>query len=242
MLTNTLFGTRPVVVHSPGYHHNPAHWDPLLNAFFSTAPRVVGSRPDLTVLTCNNGAGGMGLLERSLAHLGLPCAVVGRGVDGWANSRHKPTTLLAGLCAVETEYVVYADSRDAIVLDDPGLALERFLDRFDCDLLFGADRMNWPPLHRFKRFEDTLCDRRESDFRYLNGGAWIGRTDFAREFFLEAAGHLPAAEAPDSEQGVLKTLFQRHHPRVQLDYRCEIMQNISFVIAPIFSLDEGPGA
>lgn len=238
MLTNTLFGTRPVVVHAPGYHQNPLHWDPLLGTFFSTAPRAVGRRHDLTVLTCNNGAGGMGLLERSLAHLGVPCAVVGRGLHRWANSRHKPTTLLAGLCAVETEYVLYADSRDAIVLDDPGVALRRFVDRFDCDLLFGADRLNWPPLDRFKRFEDTLCAPGESEFRYLNGGAWIGRTDFARTFFMEAAAHLPASEAPDSEQGVLKSLFQRHYPRVQLDYRCEIVQNVSMVFTRIFSLDE----
>ena len=238
MLTNTLFGTRPVVAHSPGFHHNPLHWAALLDAFFSTPRRFLGGRAELTVLTCNNGSEGMGLLERSLAHLGVPCTVVGRGLERWANSRHKPTTLLAGLCAAETEYVLYADSRDAIVLDDPAIALERFLERFDCDLLFGADRLNWPPLEQFRRFEDGVSASRGSDFRYLNGGAWIGRTRFARELFLEAAGHLPAAEAPDSEQGVLKSLFQRHYPRVQLDYRCEVVQNVSLVFTPIFALDE----
>ena len=74
------------------------------------------------------------------------------------------------------------------------------------------------------------------DFRYLNGGAWIGRTEFVRSFFADACAMPPLAEMPAAEQGILKQLFPRHYPRVQLDYRCTIIQNIGFVLAPILEI------
>jgi hypothetical protein len=235
-LVNTLFGTCPIVVHAHGSHEHKPYWPPIRERFFGSPARVLPAPEGLTILTCNNGHPAMGLLERSLAHLGLRGTVAGAGLDPWVNALHKPRAIRDALAAITTPYVLYADSRDAILIDDPRLLLERFEADFDCDLVFGADRLSWPPRRDFKRFERSVAGG-AGDFWYLNGGAWLGRTPFCREFYAAAVETPPVPEAPDSEQGVLRQLFPRFHPRVQLDYRCGMFQNLGFVLTPILEID-----
>jgi hypothetical protein len=235
ILRNTKFGSQPLIVHAHGPHATKPHWQPIRDRFFSEEPRHLGIPAELTIITCNNGHTAMGLLEESLDRLGVPYVVTGHGIDPWVNARDKPRTILEAALDVRTELILYADSRDAIVLGDPRFIVKRFR-QFDCDLVFGADRMNWPPLDAFKSFEDSVAGEAAMDFRYLNGGAWIGRTEFVREFFADACAMPPLAEMPVAEQGILKQLFRKHYPRVQLDYRCTIFQNIGFLFAPILEI------
>jgi hypothetical protein len=93
-------------------------------------------------------------------------------------------------------------------------------------MVFSADRINWPNCADFKEFEDSIAGAQASEFRYLNSGAWVGRTEFCREFFAEAVRTEPVREAPEADQGVLKQLFKKYYPRVQLDYRSSMFQNI----------------
>jgi hypothetical protein len=237
MVVNLLFGTTPVVIHAQGSHGYKPYWRPIKERFFASPPRRLGPVPDLTILTWNNGHEAMGILERSLEHLGVPCLVLGHGVEHWVNSRDKPRLTRDALGEIETGYVMGVDSRDAIFVEDPRLVLERFRAEFDCELVFSADRMNWPNRADFKRFEDSLPGAAASDFRYLNSGAWVGRTAFCREFFAAAVETPPAAEAPEADQGILKQLFQTFHPRVQLDYRSSMFLNIGFVFDQILRVD-----
>jgi len=234
-LTNLQFGTSPVVVHAQGHHEYKPLWPPIRDAFFNARPRTLSPPAGLTIVTCNNGHAAMGLLERSLDHLGLPYIVAGRGIEEWKNARDKPRALIEALASIDTPLTMYADSRDAIVIDDPCVVGGRFA-AFGCELLFSADRMNWPPLPEFQRYEDALAAGVKTDFRYLNGGMWIGRTGFCRRFFADVAAAPPVEEAPDSEQGLLKQLLPRYREEVRLDYRCEIFQNIGFVAKPILEL------
>ena len=237
-LRNVLYDTHPLVVHAHGPHQMKPQWPEIHDAFFATPARRLGPVPDLTVVTCNNGHAAMGLLERSLAHLGVPFLVGGGGVDPWVNSRDKPRAILELLARVETPYVLYADSRDAILVDDPGIALTRLREAFDCRLLFGADRINWPHVKAFKAFEESIeGSDNVGKFRYLNGGAWLGERDFCREFFQQALETPPVPEASESEQGILKKLFPQYYPDVQLDYRCAIIQNLGFVVSPVMAVE-----
>jgi len=237
MLLNRQFHSRPLVVHAQGHHEHKPHWKPIKEAFFARPPRHLALPEQLTLITCNNGHAAMGMFERSLGHLGLPCLVRGQGIHPWLNSQHKPQVLAEALREISTPYTLYADSRDALLLGDPRILVERFERDFSADLIFGADRMSWPPRKEFTDFENSLPGASESDFRYLNGGVWMGKTGFCREFFEEAVRTPPVPEAPESEQGILRKLLPRYVPRVQLDYRCQLFQNIGFVIAPIFELE-----
>lgn len=237
-LLNLKTGTRPVIVHAQGGHSYKPHWEAILEALFAEPPANSPADERLTVITCNNGAEGMGLFERSLDRLGVRYRVAGRGVARWSNARDKPPAILQALREIETPYVLYADSRDAVALEAPAVLLPRFLAR-SCRLVFSADMMNWPPVREFQKFEDAIPGARASDFRYLNGGVWIGEVSFCRDFFAEAVRTPPRPEAVESEQGILKQLFPRFFPDVRLDNGCEMFQNIGFVGKPIFRIETG---
>jgi hypothetical protein len=234
-VVNRTFQTRPVIIHAHGPLEFKPTWPKIRDAFFAQPRCQLEPTGNLTVLTCNNGHHAMGLFERSAVHLGLACMVRGAGVAPWVNSRSKPRVIYEALQEIDTEYVLYADSRDAILLQDPAVALTRF-HNFECQLLFGGDRINWPALRHFRNFESKLPGATESEFRYLNGGAWLGKTVYCRDFFRSALSTAPVDEAQDSEQGILKKLFMRHYPEVRLDYRCEVFQNIGFVFDELFEL------
>jgi len=225
------FNTRPCVVHGHGKHDYQYWWEPIKTGFFSTQTSCLAKPDELTIITCNNGHLAMGMFESSLDHLGLPYSVFGRGVEPWVNSQQKPAILAAALKTIDTPYVLYADSRDALLINDPALALDCFKHRFHCEMLFGADRINWPPGRQFARFEEPLARQAKSEFRYLNGGLWIGKTDYCAEFFTRAAATQPLESAAESEQGILKQLFPIHHPQILLDYHCEIFLNTGFLLS-----------
>ena len=171
--------------------HKP-EWPPIREWFFATPRRSLPPLENLTIMTCNNGHPAMGLMERSLEHLGVSCLVVGQGVNPWVNSVHKPRAVVEAARRVTTPYLVYVDSRDAIFVDAPHILVERF-ETFSCDMVFSADRLNWPQVKAFKKFEDALEGARESEFRYLNGGAWMGRTAFCLEVFRTGPAHRAGA-------------------------------------------------
>jgi hypothetical protein len=236
-LTHSRFGTHPVVVHAQGPDAAHPLWPEVRERFFAQPRRHIGPIADLTILTWNNGSPGMGVLERSLDHLGIPCRVTGQGIADWVNSRDKPRLTCEALESITTPYVLGVDSGDAILVDDPSHLIALFESRFGCDLVFGADKINFPTLKVFKDFEDSLPGAAESEFRYLNGGVWLGRTAFCRELFAEVCRTPPVASRPAAEQGILKQLFPRYHPRVQLDYTCAMVQNLGFVFQPVYTLE-----
>jgi hypothetical protein len=237
MLVNLLFNTRPVVVHAHGPHNHKPFWKPIRDRFFSSEKQTLGKIEQLTILTWNNGHEAMGLLEKSLAHLGVPCLVLGAGIEEWVNSIHKPVLTAESLARIDTEFVMGIDSRDAILLDNPQTIVDCFLDKFSCHLVFSADRINWPNIREFKEFEDSLPGAQESEFRYLNSGAWIGRTEFCKDFFSAAVRTEVVDEEPKADQGIFKKLFKRYYPQVQLDYRCQMFQNIGFVFDAILDIN-----
>ncbi len=219
------------MVHAQGPHKIKPYWKPIRDRFFSSPARRLSPGPDLTVITWNNGHEAMGIFEKSMQHLGLECMVLGQGVEKWVNSYHKPLLTRDALKSVNTKYVLGIDSRDAIIIDDPQIALDRFLNLFDCDLLISADLINWPNLPKFKKFEEKCAEEYDTPYKYINSGAWIGKTETALLFFEQAVNTEPVPQLPASEQGITKQVFQDQYPAVQLDYYCRIFQNIGFAPA-----------
>ncbi|WP_299611671.1 glycosyltransferase domain-containing protein [uncultured Tateyamaria sp.] len=237
MLTNTLLGTQPMIVHAQGQQDASPHWSEIRDGFFKSQPQTCSPDPRLTVITWSNDTSGPCIFEQSLNHLGLVPSVLGRGVEEWVNSIHKPTLTLKALQTISSDYVLGVDGFDAIALRDPGQAVDLFEAEFSCDLLFNAGKVCWPDLDVFRDFEHSVSDAAGSPFRYLNGGAWIGRTEFCREFFAAVAAQPQLDGWPGSEQGLLKQLFPEWYPNVSVDYRCRIFQTLQYVFDPIFRLD-----
>jgi hypothetical protein len=232
---NSKFDSDPIVLHGQGDDLTKPLWAEVRDAFFATPRREIGAAANLTILTWNSREE-PGLLERSLDHLGVPYIVKGRGIADWTNSRDKPRLTIEALDEIDTPYIAGIDSFDAIVVDDPSLLIARFEEHFDADLVFNGGKINWPNVTAFRRYEESIPGASESEFRYLNGGAWIGRTDFCRRFFGEACTTEPHPLHAWSEQGVLKQMLPRYVPRVQIDYRCRMFQTLGYVFERIFTL------
>lgn len=243
MIRNTLFDTWPCLIHGHGPHSFKPQWEAVRDGFAEAQVQPTHLPPaNLTVVTCNNGHQAMGMFERSCQRWEQPFTVCGQGRVPWVNSKDKPEALFDVLGQLTTDYVLYADSRDAIMVGDLQYALDTFLREFPgCKLLMGADRLNWPNVPEFSSYEKSLPGaENEGGFAFLNGGVWLGEREFAREFFAEALRTEPVATVADSEQGILKKLFPRYYPRVQLDYQSRIIANLGFVFTTIMAFEPRP--
>jgi len=238
MIKNLTFNTFPLVVHAQGPHDNKPYWKPIRDKFFSTPQRTITLPDNLTIFTWNNGHTAMGIFEKSMAHLGLPCLILGDGIENWENSKHKPLLTYEALKDIKTDYIMGVDSRDAILIGDPKLLLSKFTSDYNCDLLISADLMNWPNIPEFKRFEDKCAEGFNSDYKYLNSGAFIGKRKFCLEFFKVASQTKPSPKAPKADQGIFKRIFMKYYPKVQLDYHCDLFQNIGFVFRKTIEIIE----
>ena len=137
-LFNTRYGTEPLVFHAQGYHDFKPVWPKIRECVFANPQRQLGPRPRITVMTCNNGHAAMGLFEDSVARLGIPMRIAGREFPEWNNAVHKPQAILNALRTVETDWVLCADSRDAILAGDPEILVDRMERDFAARMVFGA--------------------------------------------------------------------------------------------------------
>lgn len=232
---NTLTASEPLLFHAQGYHEYKPVWPRIRAHVFDAPARQIGASERITVLTCNNGHGAMGLFETSCAHLGVPVVVGGREFPDWVNAIHKPQAILNALDGITTPWVVHADSRDAILAGDPDRLVDDMARDFPgADMVFGACQLSWPNAEDLSAFELGLPGAAGSEYKHLNGGLWIARTEFARDLFAEVLHTDPHSAAPDSEQGKLRRLFPAHHPAITLDYGLKMFHNVGFTFVDTY--------
>lgn len=232
---NALTGTEPLAFHAQGYHEYKPVWPRIRAHVFDAPPKSIGPSDRITVLTCNNGHGAMGLFETSCAQLGVPVVVGGREFPEWINAVHKPRAILNALEGIRTPWVMYADSRDAILAGDP----DRLVDDMDlhfpgAQMVFGACQLSWPNAPDLTEFELDLPGAKGSDYKHLNGGLWIARTEFAHRIFTKVEAIAPHPAAPESEQGKLRKLFPGHYPEITLDYGLRMFHNVGFTFVDTY--------
>lgn len=265
-IKNIQSGTEPIVIHAPGftsakvlrlgikhyYYGNPL-WASIQSCYNRTKPKSIEPEDmgDLTIITWNNNRK-KGVLEECLDRMGVAYLVLGKGLKEWKQI-FKVRLTCEALGDIKTKYVMGLDAYDVLLLESPRQVVKRF-EGFSCEMLFNATFEFYPSCHKFELAGEHFITRDWKDFqssisdsywRYLNGGAWIGKTPFCRKFFadclsrkteeLVAAGKLPLRKGAfyqkvtDSEQIILNWAFKDYFPQVQLDYNCEIFLNLSEV-------------
>ena len=201
-ITNTIYGTTPLIVHAPGLLHsmdkiiihtlfNP-YWIPIMKNWQKEAPEICKKeiKDELTIITWNN-TDIKGYCEQSLEKLGLDYLVLGKGKKSWQNI-NKITTALEIIDLIKTPYVMALDCFDVIVLRDPYEALVKF-KAMDCEMLFNGEKNYYPDYgsakigkfsitDKWKKFETTVA---KSEWGFLNSGAFIVKTPFYKEFLLK---------------------------------------------------------
>lgn len=229
LVKNLITGSRPSVIHRNG---NPpeweARWEHIVAAFLQETQQAAEPCSEMTVITWNTRPT-TSLAERCLDRWGVRCLTLGRRLPEWRNDM-KLYLNAEALEHVRSEYVMAVDADDVLVISEPREILAAF-KLFECDLVFSAEKQSWPPVRLLSEFEEAIS---ESAYRYLNSGAWVGKTEVCRRFFRDClqeddgdivAAHLIRAVFRD-DQGRTRKTFRRYHPAAKLDYHCRIFQSL----------------
>lgn len=226
LIKNNITYTYPPIIHSP--NEESLLWKQIIKK--RQSGNVDDSR--INLITWNNLE--EGILEKSLC--GIKHYVLGKDIIVW-NNFNKFTLNINFLNKTQASYVMGLDSHDVIFNGNLSSIINDF-ENMDCDLLFNAEIKFYPnyPLEYFqycKHFQERAAD---TQFCYLNSGAWIGRRDFCLEFFTKCYEEhrlwekMDCLEYPklfNCDQSVVHGVFQHFYPQVKLDTHCKIFQNIA---------------
>lgn len=238
LVRNRLFDTYPVLVHASGKAEHLPLWPTLLQAADNWR---IDTRldPDLAVITFNSGgtldhAGKrLGIFEESLRRNGVNEITALRGATKkWRNSLKIPLLLDHLNTASVRKYVLIVDSADVILTGDIARLVEVF-KTFDCEALFNAERNHWPA--DLPRFDEEVAPG--EFFPCLNSGVWVAYASFARELAAYCAA-LSVEKHGKSDQVRYKAAYRHFFPRIRLDHRCVLFQNINRVDGSVVVLNQ----
>ena len=232
IIKNTITGRFPLVVHAPDLESNEI-WKNLYDCFFHLSCCPAKLSDDLTIITWNNLE--TSPLEKCLQFKSIPYKVLGKDLLIWNNLEKFKLNILA-LSKIKTKYVMGLDSHDVLVLGSPLDIVKKF-ETMNCDLLFNSETYFYPDLAKeyyiiAKKFQDKVGNGK---YRYLNSGAWIGKLDYCKFFFEKCIGIRiwelfdcsDCLKLFNCDQSVVHSIFMQCHPRVMLDYNCEIFCNLA---------------
>lgn len=124
--------------------------------------------------------------------------------------------LQSGTC--KTEYLLYCDSRDVIVIDD----LQKVIDTFkkmNSELIFCSTVTKRRGIFRnMPQLLDWTKIIAKRNYRYLNAGAFIGRTAFIQKVFTAGVTLKGRFARPNNDQDILRYLHPAFYPEMDIDY------------------------
>jgi len=205
--------------------------------------------PELTILLVHNYEYET-LMEKSLPYVGIENFTVLRPtLNGpWAHTiktRAILNYLKSGAC--KTEYLLYCDSDDAVLRDDPRKAI-RYLEEENCDLLFSKTKSKriYKYMPQVKSWTDHIAKENGSPGWYINAGVFVARTSFLCEVLEAAMAYVTETDLPTKDykwlkhkgrlcerlpefpegcgcdQTIFRFLHPRFYPRMKLNYRGQI--------------------
>lgn len=186
--------------------------------------------------------------EKELDSLGITgYSVLGRHLAEWKHI-YKIRLILEHIEHHHSpELLLHIDATDVLIAGPLQSAVDAFLDDGRCELLFGAEKGSAPGSattrgitdedRRFiERIENFEISTYEAPFRHLNAGCFIGRKLAIGELFsaaLELRRSIPITTVLnngnhliDDDQLLLRELHRLHYPRIRIDDRCKVVQNL----------------
>lgn len=162
---------------------------------------------------------------RSLDYFGTPYRILGSRIEKWSN-KLKIKFLNSEIPNIKTKYFLLLDNDDTFLVDNLSKVVETFETSFTCDMLINAAQNLWPKRQLEKSGVRSFCerigDKVGSYHKFVNGGAWIARTQFYKE--IMGTFDIDKAPLPGDDQSALYLLYKKHYPKIQLDHFCAIFQ------------------
>jgi hypothetical protein len=235
-MINKKTGTSAPIIHSPGMS-NPDYDDTneCWGFFCRVAEKANSKSPsDTEIVVCNNME--EPVAEKCLNSMGLKYTALGKDIKNWDNIL-KIQLVLDHISKCEAEQILYFDSRDVVVVGDISHC-DDILDRRQCSMLFNAETKFYPKCPSLKGTEMFERQRSPNEYFALNAGCWIGKTEFLKDALEDAldmdlSRHLSENKGAIEEYRIIKSdqlrwhlLYERLHPKIKVDHRCEMFQNI----------------
>lgn len=204
------------------------------------------SRPASLTILLMNDARSPTLFEKGLRYGGIDrYTVVRPQVNGAWRDSIKITAILnylqSGAC--QTEFVLYADSPDALLRADPGRAVT-LLEEMGCDCLFSTTRLDlgYECMPEVKTWAVDNARQQGYPAGFINAGVFVARVAFLGELFSAATDYITPDEMPrvefrrrlsqgtlcealpdfprgvGTDQQILRWLHPRFYPRMKVDY------------------------
>ena len=202
---------------------------------------------DLDIVLCTTRATKQ-YTENILEYLGIDDFVVlGRHLENWKHIYKLQLIVDHIKNNPQPDLLLHLDAPDVLVMGDLQAAVDRFHSDFNCNLLFSAEKNSAPGskttrgimpsevefLSRIEAFEEANY---QAPFQYLNAGCFIGRKEYILDLFSEALHARKEMELSsrlhhgdymyNDDQLVLRELHRKHYPRIQLDHKNRIFQNL----------------
>ena len=187
------------------------------------------------------------IMEKSLRYVGIEnFVVINPAFEGpWINTLklvELKKYLESDLC--KTKYILFCDSDDAVLRDDPDKAIA-YLNEEDCDLLLS--NTSWDAGYECMREVQKWADQKAMENGrsecYINSGVYIGRTEFLRKVLNSAAKYITEHDLPrteywrlldegtlceellefpmavGSDQVLFRYIHPEYYPRMKVDYK-----------------------
>jgi hypothetical protein len=191
---------------------------------------------------------GKTIMEQSLEYIGiLDYTVLRVKPSGRWHGTIRSTTILdylkSGAC--RTEYILFSDSDDAIIRDDPAIAID-LLASNDCEMLISnTSHDEYTGMPEAAQFALNIarhngCNAKQRNI-HLNAGVYVARTAFLREVFEAMMAYVTPADLPrktlagltdaqahailpdfprgiGNDQLLMRFLHSQFYPRMKIDY------------------------
>jgi hypothetical protein len=242
ILKNNTHGTFPNILHAQNLREKRVrdHFEEICNILFKT--NTTECAEELTIVSTTN-IQEKGFLQKSLERLGFNNLIIlGANVNDW-NFICKIELILNYLKNIKTEYILFCDSHDVIVLRFRNL-LNKFLN-LKCEMLINSEYAFWPNEYNFKLYNsDPLpdfitCIDQEKNLAptntppFLNSGCWIANTKFATKFLSDCYINSGkkfvfqhGQKICPNDQPIFRSVFHKYYPLVKLDYYSTIFQTL----------------
>ena len=221
MIRNIIHNTQPNIFHAQGKPFYCPLWNRIKS--ISGGEKVIPS--NLDIITFNNGDShpnkSPGSFEWSIQN---KCHVLGSDIVDWVNVLKIGLTIKF-LESSNKEYVLACDSCDVVVYSFENI-IDKFLDK-KCDMLYNAEFKPYPHdlEHESSIFERSVF---KPPFQHLNSGVWIGKREFALQFYRELSKHIDNT----CDQKIIREWYFKY-PSILIDDTCDIFQTLNSVTLDI---------
>jgi hypothetical protein len=233
-IKNEILNSSPLFAHAQGRVHTTEEW---LNIVKQN--HLIKNKPskEVTFVTFIQGEIDFCLpIQLQRSNIKYKNAVPKNVNSEWIN-KNKIFYLSNAIDSIKTEYVVCLDALDILCADDLSGMVDKFKE-FDSDIVYNASRINYPPFSTFVNktwvsiekeydIEDT-----ESPYRYLNAGAFMGKTDSVSRFYkylVENEMNKNYSHNDKSEQVRVRYGRKNYYEKnkIKIDTECKMFQTLN---------------